>query len=90
MRAITCLALCLLLSACGTPAPKQLTLAHIETPQAVCPELVLCRLPGRPALVVNEDWDRALTQTEAALLQCAAQVDDCMQRQKAIDHATPR
>jgi hypothetical protein len=55
MRAITCLALCLLLSACGTPAPKQLTLAPIETPQAVCPELVLCRLPGRPALLVNED-----------------------------------
>ena len=90
MRALTCLALCLLLSACGTPAPKQLTLAPTEKPQAVCPELTHCRLPGRPALLVNEDWDRALNQTEGALLQCAAQIDDCIRKQQAIDHAAAR
>lgn len=90
MRASTCAALCLLLSACGTPASKQQTLAPIERVQAACPELTLCRLPGRAAPRTNEEFDAALVQAEAALLQCAAKVDGCVRKQQAVNDAAPR
>jgi hypothetical protein len=85
-----CALLCLLLSACGTPAQKQQTPHVIERPRPVCVSLIPCRLPGRLALQSNEDWDRALSQTEGALLQCATQVLDCINKQQAVDHAAAR
>lgn len=90
MRASTCAALCLLLSACGTPAPKQLTLPPTERVVPACPELTLCRLPGRSAPRTNEEFDAALVQTEAALLQCAAKVDGCVRKQEAATDAAAR
>lgn len=53
-------------------------------------ELTPCRLPGRPALIVNEDWDRALVEAEGELLSCAAQVLDCISKQQAATDAAPR
>ena len=44
--------------------------------------LVPCRLPGRPVIVVNDDWRRALDESDAALLSCAGQVLACLDRQK--------
>jgi hypothetical protein len=55
----------------------------------VC-ELIPCRLPGRGPLIVNEDWDRALVETEGELLSCATQVLDCIGKQQAATNATPR
>ena len=40
-----------------------------------------CRLPGRPAVLANEDWQRAVDELEVELLSCAAQVLDCIVRQ---------
>ena len=79
-------ALCLVLSACATPEPKQPTLLSIEPAPPVC-ELTLCRLPGRPALIVNEDWALALDETEAALTSCAAQVQACIGKQGVMTNA---
>ncbi len=75
----TCAILCLLLSAGCTSAPKP----PIPEPTACRPEcpLVVCRLPGRPAVVANEGWQRAVDELEAELLSCAAQVLDCIERQ---------
>lgn len=52
--------------------------------------LTPCRLPALPALVWNEDWDAAMSVTEAALLQCAAQVIDCINIQEAATRAAAR
>lgn len=49
--------------------------------------LVPCHLPGRPALVSNEDWTRALDDTEGALVRCAVQVLDCIEKQGAATNA---
>lgn len=40
-----------------------------------------CWLPARPAILANEDWQRAVDELEEELLSCAAQVLDCMERQ---------
>ena len=40
-----------------------------------------CRLPGRPAVLSNEDWQKAIDALETELLSCAAQVLDCIERQ---------
>ena len=50
-------------------------------------ELTLCPLPGRPALIVNEDWALALDETEAALTSCAAQVQACIAKQGVVTNA---
>lgn len=76
-----CAASCLLLLGCATSAPKQPT-PPPGAPVLVC-ELVPCALPARPPLQVNEDFAAALDDTEAALLSCAVQVLDCMQKQTA-------
>lgn len=79
---ITCAALCLPLSACTTPAPPAQTQpATVTVRAAQCP-LTPCLLPARPVLRLNEDWRLALDATEDALLSCAAQVQDCIQRQQ--------
>lgn len=78
-----CAALFLLLSGCGTNAPKQPTPS--PTVKAVACELVPCRLSARPALVTNEDALAAIDAAEADLLSCAVQVLDCIQKQEAAD-----
>ncbi|WP_366078348.1 Rz1-like lysis system protein LysC [Halomonas sp. OfavH-34-E] len=50
----------------------------VEPP--ACP-LTPCQLPGRPALVTNDDWRAAVDELEGALLSCAVQVQGCIQRQ---------
>ncbi|MCY1364247.1 hypothetical protein D9M69_510440 [compost metagenome] len=75
----TCAALCLLLSAGCTSAPKP-PIPPPTTARQDCP-LTPCRLPGRAALAENEDWRLALDAVEAELKLCAAQVIDCMRRQ---------
>ena len=40
-----------------------------------------CRLPYRPAVLVNEQWGEALEAADAALLSCAGQVLACIERQ---------
>lgn len=45
--------------------------------------LVPCRLPGRQALVVNDDWRRAVDELEYELGQCSTQVIACIERQAA-------
>lgn len=40
-----------------------------------------CQLPGRPAVVANEGWQRAVDELEAELKMCATQVLDCIERQ---------
>lgn len=44
--------------------------------------LVPCRLPARSVMVVNDDWRRALDESDAALLSCAGQVLACIERQE--------
>lgn len=79
---ITCAVLCLPLSACVTPAAKPPTLpSTVAVQPGQCP-LTPCRLPGRPAIATTDDWRLALDATEDALLACAAQVLDCMERQR--------
>ena len=81
--ALICLASFLLLSGCGTPGPAQQTsLLGARDQPRLCP-LVACPLPGRLAPSVNEDLTTAIDDTEAALLSCAAQVLDCIQKQDA-------
>jgi hypothetical protein len=75
------LSLSLLLSGCATHDPKPPT--PLPTGPTLSCSLVPCRLPGRPPLVVNEDWTRALDESEDALVRCATQVIDCMQKQAA-------
>lgn len=82
------LPLSLLLSACATPAPQQLTPLPGERDRPrLCP-LVACPLPGRPAPGHNEDMTAALDDTETALKACAVQVLDCIQRQGAAASVT--
>ncbi len=64
-----------------TNAPKQPTPPPTAARQ-FCP-LVACVLPARPAVLVNDQWRQALDDTEAALLSCANQVLECIQRQDA-------
>ena len=78
--------LCLGLSACATPEQRQLIPLSIDPAPSVC-ELTLCLLPGRPALIVNEDWALALDETEAALTSCAAQVQACIAKQGVVTNA---
>ena len=75
------LVLCLLLSAGCTNAPKPPTPPRTE-PRHYC-ALTPCRLPVRPALVVTEDWRRAVDELEAELIACALQVRACQERQTA-------
>ncbi|WP_223825566.1 Rz1-like lysis system protein LysC [Halopseudomonas salina] len=70
------LSLFLLTSACSTPAPTPQT--QPPTVQRSQCNLVPCLLPGRPPLVVNEDWRRALDEVEGALESCALQVRGCI------------
>ena len=74
------LGLCLLLSACSTPAPRPPTLAPTFPPQPC--NLVPCNLPARPPLLINDHGRQALDESEAALLSCAAQVLKCIERQR--------
>ncbi|MGP5106034.1 Rz1-like lysis system protein LysC [Pseudomonas helleri] len=60
--------------------------SSIEPAPPVC-ELTLCPLPGRPALIVNEDLVLALDETEAALTSCAAQVQACIGKQGVMTNA---
>lgn len=77
----TSAALCLLLLGGCTSAPKQ-PIPPPTTARQFCP-LVACPLPARPAVLVNDQWRQALDDTEAALLSCANQVLECIQRQDA-------
>ena len=77
----TCAGLCLLALAGCTSAPKQPTPAP-TTARQFCP-LVACILPARPSVLVNDQWRQALDDTETALLSCASQVLECIQRQDA-------
>ena len=79
--AIICVAGCLMLSGCGTNAPKPPTPPLIVERATACP-LVPCLLPARKAPATNEDWAVALDVTEGALLSCAVQVQECIARQK--------
>jgi len=45
--------------------------------------LVPCRLPGRQAPLLNEDWRRAVDELEQELKQCSIQVMACIERQNA-------
>ena len=40
-----------------------------------------CRLPGRPAILANDQWEPAVLELESELKTCAAQVLACMQQQ---------
>ena len=73
------LVLCLLLSVGCTNAPKPQTPPPTQ-PRMEC-SLVACRLPARPAVLVNEQWGVALDAADAALLSCAGQVLACIERQ---------
>ncbi|WP_420713270.1 hypothetical protein [Pseudomonas sp. SL4(2022)] len=44
--------------------------------------LVPCRLPARPPLLVNDHWRQALDESDAALVSCAAQVVRCIERDR--------
>ncbi|WP_167494359.1 Rz1-like lysis system protein LysC [Ectopseudomonas khazarica] len=76
-----CLVLSLATLASCTRAPKPPT----PPPTAARMEcsLVPCRLPGRQALVVNDDWRRAVDELEYELGQCSTQVIACIERQAA-------
>ena len=72
----SCVALCLLILAGCTSAPPQPTPVHIDN-RPKC-ALVPCQLPARPALLINDDWRRAVDELEVELLVCAVQVLDCI------------
>lgn len=63
-----------------TSAPKPPTPLVIES-RSACP-LTPCVLPGRMMIVTNDDWVRSVDELEAALAICAAQVLDCIERQR--------
>lgn len=52
-------------------------------------DLTLCYLPARPPIRTNNDWPAALTNTEAALLSCAVQVQECIEVQAAQAQKSP-
>lgn len=79
---IISLCLSLLISACSTLGRTQPTQPHTVHPPRC--SLTPCPLPGRPPLLVTDDWRRALDETEAALEQCAAQVLGCIERQRPV------
>lgn len=85
---ITCLGLSLLVSACSTQGQKPPILPSIK-PVAQC-KLTPCYLPGRPALVQNDDWPKAVDEAEAALLSCAVQVLGCIELQDVQAQKSPR
>uniref|UniRef100_UPI00403F9797 hypothetical protein n=1 Tax=Pseudomonas sp. TMP9 TaxID=3133144 RepID=UPI00403F9797 len=58
------------------PATPQPTLRH-----QTC-NLVPCRLPARPPLLINDHWRQALDESDAALVSCAVQVQRCIEREK--------
>jgi len=74
-----CAVLFLLSTGCSSPAPKQPT-PPSTTQAEPCP-LVACRLPGRPAILANDQWEPAVLELESELKTCAAQVLACMQQQ---------
>lgn len=74
------LSLCLLASACSTPAPKPAT--PPPTPRHQPCNLVLCVLPARPPLLINDHWRQALDESDVALVSCAAQVLKCIKRKE--------
>lgn len=85
---ITLPCLFLLLSACATPDRQASTpLPGVPPLPQVC-SLVPCQLPARPVAVLTEDIDSAVTVTEDALLSCAVQVLDCINKQEAVANAT--
>ena len=84
---ITWLSLCLLASACSTPVPQPPTPAPIPRHQPC--NLVLCLLPARPPLLINDHWRQALDETEGALLSCASQVRKCIDRQQVQSQVAP-
>ena len=79
-----CAVLFLLCTGCSSPVQKQPT--QPSTSQAEPCPLVACRLPARPAVLVNEQWEDAVLVTEDALKTCAAQVLACMQQQAPTMH----
>ncbi|GEM_PF-2163034 len=79
--------LCLLTSACSTQDPKPPT-PPPTAPVVQC-DLTLCYLPARPPIRTNNDWPAALTNTEAALLSCAVQVQECIEVQAAQAQKSP-
>lgn len=82
------LVLCLVLSGCATQGQPQPipSLGELERPK-VC-ELTPCPLPGRDTPVINEQLTAALDDAEDALLSCAVQVRDCIQKQDAAASVT--
>lgn len=75
-----CAALFLLALAGCTGVAKQPNQLHIDS-RPMCP-LTPCLLPARQMLVTNDDWVRSIDELEAALMVCAAQVLDCIERQE--------
>lgn len=79
------------------PVPADLGMLYsAQTPPTLPPteqrsqcNLVPCLLPGRPPLVVNEDWRRALDEVEGALEFCALQVMGCVERKSQPSAASP-
>ena len=82
-----CLSMCLLNSGCSTPVQPQ-PIPQPTVQRAQC-SLVLCQLPARKPLVVNDDWRRALDEAEAALLSCALRVRWCIELQDPQRHISP-
>lgn len=76
-----CAALSLMSTGCSSPAPKQST--PLSTSQVEPCPLVACRLPGRPAILRNDQWEPALLEVEDELKRCAAQVLACRRQQAA-------
>lgn len=81
---ITWPVLYLLLTGCSSHVQKPPTQPSTIQVQP-CP-LVACRLPARPAVLANEQWEDAVLVTEDALKTCAAQVLACIQQQAPTTH----
>lgn len=75
-----CAVLCLVILAGCTSAQPQPTPVIIDS-RPKC-ALIPCQLPARPALMSNDDWRAAVDGLEDELLNCAVQIQSCIELQK--------